>query len=197
MTSPAARWQCLYGMRQCLRFATTLLDAPQLSGEHWKAVHVPPTHNWLIPKTECINEILKRFRNNWNLLIIVFESLTLTTTIPNTACHRLLFTSENGVWSNLLSHCWISLTPPLPPVMHPSRFSRQGPLLLPFWPSAALQSRQPTSPTSRHLEWLGLPISRGNLNPPYRQTQSDRKQGATGESWKQRYPLREKSGREE
>lgn len=124
------------------------------------------------------------------------ESFTHTTTKPNPASLRLSFRSENGVQNHLLSHHWISLTAPLPLRCAPPLSHGKDCRHYPFAPRQLLNHAGPTSPTSRHLKWLGLPISRGNLNPPW-QTQFDRKQGAAGEGWKRRSPLKRKEWQSE
>lgn len=53
------------------------------------------------------------------------------------------------------------------PPLYPSIFSQKGLPQLPCCcPLGRSSSLRPTSLTSHHLEWFGLPISRGNLNPP-------------------------------
>lgn len=119
-------------------------------------------------------------------------SLSHRTTKPDTASLRPSFRTENREQNRSLGHRYTNLTPPLPPALFPLRFlTTTTTATKPFAPSAAPPSRRPTRPTSRHLEWLALPVSRGNPDPPW-QTQSDRKQGAAGEGWKQRRPQSER-----
>ena len=112
-------------------------------------------------------------------------SLSHRTTKPNTASLRPSFRTENREQNRSLGHRYTNLTPPLPPALFPLCFlTTTTTATKPFAPSAAPPSRRPTRPTSRHLEWLALPISRGNPDPPDRHnlTGSKAQPGRAGSS---------------